>query len=109
VLCDLPVEYPKMKPPMETHRPRMKERHVRYLTGLSSRVMLSFSMQVESAREGVAACEENWDSDLAGLTRSIKEEIPIVKDEFTDIMGRSNEKQENKRTREEEREGENSD
>ena len=82
---------------------------MRYLTGLSSRVMLSFSMQVESAREGVAACEENWDSDLAGLTRSIKEEIPIVKDESTDIMGRSDEKQENKRTREEEREGENSD
>lgn len=51
----IPVEYPKMKPPMETHRPRMKERHVRYLTGLSSRVRLSFSAVVESAREGVAA------------------------------------------------------
>jgi hypothetical protein len=31
------------------------------------------------------------------LTRSIKEEIPIVKDEFTDNMGRSDEKQENRR------------
>jgi hypothetical protein len=36
------------------------------------------------------------------LTRSIKEEIPIVKDEFTDIMGRSDEKT----RKQEKREGE---
>lgn len=75
----LPVEYPKMKPPMETHRPRMKERHVRYLTGLSSRVRLSFSAVVESAREGVAAWEENCDSVAFGLILSMKLETPMMK------------------------------
>lgn len=66
-----------MKPPIETHRPRMNDRQVRYLTGLSSRVRLSFSAEVESARAGVAACEEKGDS-FAGLILSIKEETPIL-------------------------------
>jgi hypothetical protein len=78
MLWHIPVEYPKMKPPIDTHRPRMKDRHVRYLTGLSSRVRLSFSAVVESAREGVAAWEENCESAFPGLILSIKVETPMM-------------------------------
>lgn len=55
-----------MKPPMETHKPRMKERHVKYLTGLLSSIA-SFFSTVESDRAGVAAWEENCDSATEGL------------------------------------------
>jgi hypothetical protein len=61
-----------MKPPIETHRPRMNERHVKYLTGLS------FSAVVESAREGVGAWEENWDSSAGFLRLVIKLETPMM-------------------------------
>jgi hypothetical protein len=67
-----------MKPPIETHRPRMNERHVKYLTGLSSMVRSSFSAVVESAREGVGAWEENWDSSAGFLRLVIKLETPMM-------------------------------
>lgn len=77
-----------MKPPMETHRPRMNDRQVRYLTGLSSRVRLSFSTVVESARAGVAAWEENWDSAFPDLILSIKVETPIFNRPTMDKINR---------------------
>lgn len=61
---------------METHRPRMNERQVKYLTGLSSMVKPSFST-VESARAGVGACEENWDS-VPGSSRVMKDPTPMM-------------------------------
>jgi hypothetical protein len=65
-----------MKPHMDTYRPRMNERQVRYWTGLSSIMPSSFST-VESARAGVGACEENRDSE-PGLNRAMRFPTPIV-------------------------------
>lgn len=45
-----------MKPPIDTTIPSMKDRHVKYLTGLSSIMPLSFSA-IESERAGVDDCE----------------------------------------------------
>lgn len=65
-----------MKPPMDTTIPRMNDRHVRYLTGLSSMMPLSFSA-IESVLEGVVACECSCCSAL-GLKRPLMS-TPMMK------------------------------
>lgn len=96
-----------MKPPIETHKPRMNERQVRYLTGLSSMVRLSFfsRLEVESARAGVGACEEKEDLDSpAGRILAIKLPTAIVKREYdagSQNGGREGDVREEKRRRKE--------
>ena len=76
-----------MKPPMETHRPRMNDRQVKYLTGLSSMVMSSFS-RVESARGGVGAWEEKGEESGAALDRLNMPPLPMMKYVYSEGRGR---------------------